>query len=97
MGINAQADFVEAIAEIAARMPFARTRELYNFALFLKSRLGPEETSEEIAEDEALWDEQFAATDNDRLAALAASVQAQINEGRTVPMFDERGEFVEQR
>ena len=54
-----------------------------------------EETFEEIAADEAIWDAQFAATDPARLAALVASVEAEINEGGTLPMFDERGEFIE--
>ena len=54
-----------------------------------------EETFEEIAADEALWDAQFAATDNGKLAALVAAVEAEINEGKTLPMFDEHGEFIE--
>ena len=44
---------------------------------------------------EALWDAQFAATDDDKLAALVALVEAEINEGKPLPMFDERGEFIE--
>jgi hypothetical protein len=98
MGIQAQTDLVKAISDIAAAMPLARTVQLYEFALFLKSHpLPAEETFEEIAADEALWDVQFAATDNDKLTALVASVEAEINEGKTVPMFDERGEFVERK
>jgi protein-tyrosine phosphatase len=54
-----------------------------------------EEAFEEIAADEALWDAQFAATDAAKLDALIASVEAEINEGKTLPMFDERGEFIE--
>jgi hypothetical protein len=50
---------------------------------------------EMIAADEALWDAQFAATDAAKLDALIASVEAEINEGKTLPMFDERGEFIE--
>ena len=56
-----------------------------------------EETCAKIAADEALWDAQFAATDDGKLAALAASVEAEINEGKTLPMFDERGEFIEHK
>lgn len=93
-----QADLVKAIADIATTMPLARTVQLYQFALFLKAHpLPTEETFEEIAADEALWDTQFAATDDDKLAALAAAVEAEINEGKTTPMFDEHGEFVEYR
>jgi len=34
------------------------------------------------------------ATD-DTLAMLIAAVEAEINEGKTLPMFDEHGEFIE--
>ena len=91
-----QADLVKAITDIATAMPLARTMQLYQFALFLKAHpLPTEETFEEIAADEALWDAQFAATDNGKLAALVAAVEAEINEGKTLPMFDEHGEFIE--
>jgi len=64
--------------------------------LFLKTHpLPTEETFEEIAADEAIWDTQFAATDDDKLAALVATVEAEINEGKVLPMFDEHGEFIE--
>ena len=96
--IQARTDLVKAITEIAAAMPLARTVQLYEFALFLKSHpLPADETFEEIAADEALWDAQFAATDDDRLAALVASVEVEINAGETLPMFDERGEFIEHK
>ena len=96
MKIQTQTDLVKAITEIARAMPLARTLQLYEFALFLKSHpLPTEETFEEVAADEALWDTQFAATADDKLAALVASVEAEINEGKTLPMFDERGEFIE--
>ena len=93
---QAQADLVKAITDIATAMPLARTVQLYQFALFLKTHPWPtEETFEEIAADEALWDEQFAATDNGKLAAIVAAVEAEINEGKTFPMFDEHGVFQE--
>lgn len=93
-----QADLAKAIADIAATMPLARTVQLYQFALFLKSHpLPTEETFEEIAADEALWDAQFAATDDEKLAALVAAVEAEISNGRVLPMFDEHGDFIEHR
>ena len=96
--IQTQTDLVKAITDIATAMQLARTVQLYEFALFLKSHpLPAEETFEEIAADEALWDAQFAATDDDRLAALVASVEAEINAGQTLPMFDEHGEFIEHK
>ena len=98
MSAQAQTDYVRAIAEIAAAMPLARTVQLYEFALFLKSHpLPAEETFEAIAEDEALWDAQFAATDDHKLAALAESVESELDAGGTLSMFDERGKFVERQ
>ena len=70
--------------------------QLYEFALFLKTNpLPTEETFEQIVADEAIWDAQFAATPDEKLAALVASVEAEINSGNTLPMFDEHGEFIE--
>lgn len=93
-----QAALVKAITDIAAAIPLARTVQLYQFARFLKTHpLPTEETFEEIAADEAIWDAQFAATDNGKLAALVAAVEAEINEGKTLPMFDEHGEFIEHK
>ena len=98
MKLQAQTDLVRAITDIATAMPLARTVQLYEFALFLKSHpLPAEETFEEIAADEALWDTQFATTADDKLAVLVASVEAEINAGKTLPMFDERGEFIEHK
>ena len=90
------ADLIKAITDIAATMPLARTVQLYQFALFLKTHpLPTEETFEEIAADETIWDTQFAATDDDKLAALVAAVETEMNEGKVLPMFDEHGEFIE--
>ena len=98
MKIQAQTDYVKAITEIVVAMPLARTVQLYEFALFLQSHpLPAEATFDEIAADEALWDAQFVATDDDKLSALVASVEAEINKGKTLPMFDERGEFIEHK
>lgn len=94
--ISSQTDYIKAIAEIAATMPLARLVQLYEFALFLKTNpLPAEETFEQIIEDEALWDAQFAATPDDKLAALVARVEEEINAGNTLPMFDEHGKFIE--
>jgi len=90
------ADLIKAITDIAAAMPLARTVQLYQFALFLKTHPLPgEETFEEVAADEAIWDTQFAATNDDKLAALVVAVEAGINEGKVLPMFDAHGEFIE--
>ncbi|MFZ5807671.1 MAG: hypothetical protein ACOY16_00165 [Chloroflexota bacterium] len=90
------ADLIKAIADIAATMPLARTVELYHFALFLKTHpLPSEETFEEMVADEAIWDTQFATTNDDKFAALVAAIEAEINEGKILLMFDEHGEFIE--
>lgn len=96
--LRKQTDLVKAIAEIAKAMPPTRTAQLYEFALFLKSHpLPAEETLEAIVADEALWDQQFAATSEDKLASLAAEVEAEISEGKVWPMFNERGKFAERK
>ena len=98
MKAEAQTNLVKAIAEIAAAIPLARRMQLYEFALFLESHpLPAEETLEAIAEDEVQWDKQFAGTDDDKLARLIASVEAEINSDKAQPMFDEDGEFVERK
>lgn len=91
-------DLVKEISEIAAAIPLARRVQLYEFALFLESHpLPAEETLEAIAADEAEWDKQFAATDDDKLAKLIASVEAEISENKAQPMFEEDGEFIERK
>ncbi len=94
MNTQPQTEYVKAISEIAAAAPLARTVQLYEFAMFLQAHPRPaEETLEAIAADEALWDAQFAATSDDKLARLVASVQEEIKTGKTRPMFDEHGEL----
>ena len=96
--MNTQTDLVKEISEIAAGIPLVRRVQLYEFALFLESHpLPAEETLEAIAADEAEWDAQFAGTENEKLAKLIASVEAEIKEGKVSPMFDDNGEFIEQK
>jgi hypothetical protein len=98
MKTQAYPDLVKAITDIAASIPLARRMQLYEFALFLESHpLPAEETLEAIVEDEAAWDAQFAATDDEKIAKLIATVEAEINENKTQSMFDERGRFIERK
>ncbi|WP_322822952.1 hypothetical protein [Chloroflexus sp.] len=90
-----QADLVKAITDIATTLPMVRVMQLYQFALFLKMHPLPEEMFSEILADEALWESQFASTDDSKLAELIAAVETEINEGKTLPMFDEYGKFLE--
>ncbi len=95
---NTQEELVKAIADIVSEMPLARAFQLYQFALFLKTHpLPTEETYEAVEADEALWNAQFAATEDEKLAALVAAVEAEIDEEGTLPMFDESGAFAEQK
>ena len=48
---------------------------------------------DQIMADEALWSAQFEATNDKKLAALAASVDFEISEGKTMAMFDDFGAF----
>ncbi|MBI5650207.1 MAG: hypothetical protein HZC40_07165 [Chloroflexi bacterium] len=98
MTAQTRTDYLKALDEIVAMMSPARLVQLYEFALFLKEHPLPfDETLAQIAQDEAVWDAQFAATDDAKLAELVASVEQEINGGKTLPMFNERGEFVERK
>lgn len=91
-------DLAKAIHDIAVEMPLVRRWQLYQFALFLQSHPLPfEETFDEVVADEALWDAQFAATTEEKLADWVAFVEAEIAADKTLPMFDERGEFIERQ
>ncbi len=91
-----QTELVKAISGIAAALPTPRTMQLYEFALFLNTHPLPgEEFLDDIAADEAIWDAQFASTDDHKLAALISAVEIEIGEGRVFPMFDEQGEFID--
>ena len=98
MKTQAHPDLIKAITEIAASIPLVRRMQLYEFALFLESHpLPAEETLEIIAKDEAEWDAQFAATADDKLAKLIASVEDEIDDNKAQPMFDKHGEFIERK
>ncbi len=98
MKAQTRTDYIKAISDLVATMSNARLVQLYEFALFLKSHPLPiEEDPDQILEDEAQWEAQFAATSDVKLAELVKSVEKEINEGKTLPMFDERGKFTEHK
>ena len=89
----------EQLIELVQAMPAERLGSLYDYALFLQSRpLFPPgfvdvfgASPEEIADDEAAWDEQFAAS-GDKLLHLAEAAVEDYRAGQTTPMeFDEKG------
>lgn len=89
-------DYSEAVATLMAQLNRARQAQVYEYVLFLLGRADiEEETPEMIAADEALWEAQFAATSESKLDELIAGVEAEIATGRTKPMFDTKGEFIE--
>lgn len=97
MDIRTQMSLVKKITEIAKLMPLERTMQLYQFALSLKRQSTSiyQENQEEINRDEAVWQSQFVATPDDNLAAMVASVEAEISNGKVLPMFNENGDFIE--
>lgn len=90
--MTANKDVVKAITELAEDMPDSRKVQLYEYALFLKSR---QELPEDFQADEALWDAQFAATSDEAWAKMIEQVRTDMREGKAQPMFDDKGEFVE--
>jgi hypothetical protein len=71
---------VEQVVQILEVARYVQTQTLDDFALV------DEETEEAIAADEAHWDAQFAAT-QDNLKQMAANVRAEIAAGKSKPMI----------
>lgn len=79
---------VERIAQVLDYARYIQVQTLEDFDL-----LDDDETEEEILADEALWDEQFAAT-QDQLEILADKLRTEIRAGRTQGMiFNSDGEL----
>jgi len=89
-------DYGEAVALLMSKLTRSRQAQVYEFVLFLLGRSSAEEeTHEMIDADEALWDAQFAATSLSKIDELIAGVDADIATGRTKPLFDAKGEFID--
>ena len=86
------------VIELVRTLPAERLSSLYDFARFLKEQLPGEagedifgESEEEIAADEAWWDEQFAQSEG-TLLRLAEQAEEEYRAGETTPMeFDDEG------
>jgi len=74
-----QADLIKAITDIATTLPMAQVMQLYQFALFLKMHPLPEEMFSEILADEALWESQFASTDDSKKEELGQCSMSMAN------------------
>ncbi|MBX7235704.1 MAG: hypothetical protein K1X65_15055 [Caldilineales bacterium] len=89
-------DYTRAIAAVVDTLSPERKAQIFEYALFLRSRPASDHELQAVIEaDEAWWDAQFASTDDAKLAALVAEVEADIRNNNVMPMFDEAGEFIE--
>ena len=84
--------YEQALISIVRTLPVERIVQILDYARYIQSQtvedfgfLDDDETEEEILADEALWDAQFAAT-QDGLKKMADKVRAEIRAGRTMPM-----------
>ena len=84
--------YEQALISIVRTLPVERIVQVLDYARYIQSQtvedfgfLDDDETEEEILADEALWDAQFAATQDD-LKKMADKVRAEIRAGRTMPM-----------
>jgi len=84
--------YEQALISIVRTLPVERIVQILDYARYIQSQtiedfgfLDDDETEEEILADEARWDAQFAATQDD-LKKMADKVQAEIRAGRTMPM-----------
>jgi hypothetical protein len=84
--------YEQALINIVRTLPVERVVQILDYARYVQSQtiedfgfLDDDETEEEILADEARWDAQFAATQDD-LKKMADKVRAEIRAGRTMPM-----------
>jgi len=84
--------YEQTLLSIARTLPAERLRQVVQFARFLQVQtldefaLVDEETPEEMAADEALWDAQFASTQGG-LAKMAEKARAEFKAGKSTPMI----------
>lgn len=90
--LSEESTYEQTLLSIVRTLPTERLRQVVQFARFLQVQtldefaLVEEESPEDIAADEALWDAQFAAT-QDGLAKMAEKVRAEIRAGKSKPMI----------
>ncbi len=84
--------YEQALISIVRTLPVERIVQILDYARYIQSQtiedfgfLDDDETADEILADEARWDAQFAATQDD-LKKMADKVRAEIRAGRTMPM-----------
>jgi hypothetical protein len=81
----------QTLIAIVRALPAEQVKQVLEFARYIQVQtqddfaFAEEETAEEIAADEAQWESQFAATQDD-LRAMAANIRAEIRAGKSQPM-----------
>lgn len=89
--LSEESTYEQTLLSIARTLPVERLRQVVQFARFLQVQtleefaLEEEETPEEIAADEALWDAQFAAS-QDGLEKMAERALAEYKAGKSTAM-----------
>lgn len=89
--ISDESTYEQTLLSIARTLPAERLRQVVQFARFLQVQsldefaLVDDESLEEIAADEALWDAQFAAS-QDGMAKLAERALAEYKAGKSTAM-----------
>jgi hypothetical protein len=95
-------DYARAAADIIALLPQERAMEVYDFARFLQAQESeppkpPEnadewlnDTEEQMAVEDVAWEATYRQH-RDEFLALRETAQAEIDAGKTRPMFDEHG------
>lgn len=93
-------DYARWIAALARKLPAERAAQLYDFARFLLNESGeaisedmPDKVSEaELEAEEVVWEDALARH-ADEFAQLKAQAREDVKAGKSLPMFDERGEY----
>jgi len=81
----------EAVIELVKRMPDDKLSSLYDFGRYImRPDAEAEPTEEELAAEDAKWDETFARTTPEQWAKLKARIDA----SPSLPMFDENGRWL---
>lgn len=90
----------QTLLSIIRTLPAERVNQILAYARYVQIQtlddfaLAEEESDEEIAADEAHWDEQFAAT-QEGLEKMADNVRAEILAGKSRPMlFTKDGKII---
>lgn len=80
--------YEQELLHLVHNLPVERIAQILDFARYIRTQANDEflsldeESEEDILADEALWDAQFAAT-QDGLSRMAGRVRAEIQAGRT--------------